>query len=109
MRLTKKQIERLPVQPTNDNVLVKMDVPPGKTKGGIVLPNNMKERGDLKTGLVLAVGPGGFHYKGGGRVEMTVVPGQSVLIEQDAGELIPDGFGKGMVLVQMHEIKAVVY
>jgi co-chaperonin GroES (HSP10) len=44
------------LKPLNDNVLVDIDQPPKQTKGGILLPETIRNESH-RTGIVRAVGP----------------------------------------------------
>jgi len=46
-------------QPLGDRVLVKRDKPEEKTKGGIVLPGQVRDR-NLESGVVVKLGPGRY-------------------------------------------------
>jgi chaperonin GroES len=68
--------------PLLDRVLVQRVKAESKTAGGIFLPEaSVKELNEAK---VLAVGPGGLD-KNGKRVEVSVKPGDKVLIPQYGG------------------------
>ncbi len=59
----------------SDRVVVRPDCPEDKTKGGILLPDGVKEK--PRTGYVIAVGPGKI-LESGKRSEMTVKVGDYV-------------------------------
>jgi len=86
MSLTVKSIRAL--APLLDRVLVQRVKADVKTAGGIFLPESaVKELNEAK---VLAVGPGGTD-KDGKRVEVSVKPGDKVLIPQYGGSPIKVG------------------
>jgi chaperonin GroES len=75
--LTVKSIKNL--MPLLDRVLVQRAKAEARTAGGIFLPEaSVKELNEAK---VLAVGPGGLD-KNGQRVEVSVKPGDKVLVPQ---------------------------
>ncbi|KAJ4332123.1 mitochondrial heat shock protein Hsp10 [Didymella glomerata] len=74
--------------PLLDRVLVQRLKPEAKTATGIFLPEtSVKELNEAK---VLAVGPGAFD-KSGNRVQVSVQPGDKVLIPQFGGSPIKVG------------------
>lgn len=74
--------------PLLDRVLVQRIKPEAKTATGIFLPETaVKELNEAK---VLAVGPGAFD-KSGNRVQVSVQPGDKVLIPQFGGSPIKVG------------------
>jgi len=86
MSLAVKSIKSL--APLLDRVLVQRVKAEAKTAGGIFLPEaSVKELNEAK---VLAVGPGGLD-KDGKRVQVSVKPGDKVLIPQYGGSPIKVG------------------
>jgi chaperonin GroES len=84
--LAVKSIKSL--MPLLDRVLVQRVKAEAKTVGGIFLPeSSVKELNEAK---VLAVGPGGVD-KEGRRIEMSVKPGDKVVIPQYGGSSIKVG------------------
>src|SRR5579871_3614709 len=84
--LAVKSIKSL--MPLLDRVLVQRVRAEAKTAGGIFLPeSSVKELNEAK---VLAVGPGGVD-KEGKRIEMSVKPGDKVVIPQYGGSSIKVG------------------
>jgi len=76
------------LMPLLDRVLVQRVKAEAKTAGGIFLPeSSVKELNEAK---VLAVGPGGVD-KEGRRIEMSVKPGDKVVIPQYGGSSIKVG------------------
>ena len=71
------------LRPLLDRVIVKRLDPEGKTRGGIILPDNAREK--PKRGTIIAVGPG----KDGEPVPLEV--GQTVLFTAYAGHEFKDG------------------
>lgn len=69
------------IKPLGDNLLVKMIEAEPVTKGGIVLPDNAKER--PQEAEVLAVGSG--RYIDGQKVQLEVKAGDKVLVSKYAG------------------------
>jgi chaperonin GroES len=66
------------MKPINDRVIIKPAAAEGKTAGGIIIPDNAKEK--PQKGEVIAVGPG----KDGNK--MTVQSGDTVLYGKYAGQ-----------------------
>jgi len=73
------------VKPMEDRVLVKPLEAEQKTAGGIIIPDNAKEK--PQKGEIIAVGPGKFSDQGK-RIEMTVKKGDQVLYGKYAGNEI---------------------
>ncbi len=69
-------------KPLHDRLVVRPDVPETKTPGGIVLPDQAKEK--PQRGKVLAVGPGKL-LDDGSRAAMTVKVGDHVLFSRYGG------------------------
>lgn len=77
------------ITPMHDRFLVRRDPPPDLTKGGIVIPESIKWRGDR--GKVLAVGPG-KKLDDGSRLPMSVKVGDTVMLPEYGGvEVNHDG------------------
>lgn len=79
----------MPIVPLNEKIVVQRMEAEDKTAGGIILPDNAKEK--PKQGKVLAVGPGAKD-ESGKRIPMDVTVGDIVLFTQWAGsEIKMDG------------------
>lgn len=72
-------------KPLNDRVVIRPDEAETKSPGGIVLPDNAKER--PQRGKVLAVGPGRI-LDDGRRATMTLKLGDHVVYSRYAGNEI---------------------
>jgi len=70
------------IKPINDKVLVKRLEAESKTAGGIVLPDNAKEK--PKEGTIVAVGNGRL-LKSGDRSQFQVAKGDRVIFSSYAG------------------------
>ena len=70
------------IKPINDKVLVKRLEAEGKTKGGIILPDNAKEK--PREGKVVAVGNGRL-MKNGERAKFQVQKGDRIIFSSYAG------------------------
>ncbi len=70
------------IKPINDKVLVKRLEAEGKTKGGIILPDNAKEK--PREGRVVAVGNGKM-MKNGERSKFQVAKGDRIIFSSYAG------------------------
>mgnify|MGYP000912451270 CR=1 FL=1 len=68
------------MKPINDRVVIKPAPADEKTSGGIIIPDNPKEK--PQRGTVIAVGPGKENHK------MTVKKGDTVLYGKYAGQEI---------------------
>jgi chaperonin GroES len=77
-------METLPksLRPMNDRVLVEPIKPEDTTKGGIIIPDNAKERPN--EGIVILVGRGRL-LENGGIAPLDVQPGDKVLMDKYAG------------------------
>jgi chaperonin GroES len=76
-------------RPLGDRVLVKRVEEESKTKGGIIIPDTVKEK--PQEGEVVAVGPGG-RDEDGERIEMDVKAGDRILFGKWSGtEVKVDG------------------
>jgi len=92
------------VKPMEDRVILKSMEAEAKTAGGIIIPDNAKEK--PQKGEIVAVGPGKMNDKGA-RNEMTVKVGDKVLYGKYAGtEVTIDG--KEYLIVRESDILAVV-
>jgi chaperonin GroES len=76
-------------EPLNDGVLVTVQLPEERTKGGIILPDIAKK--PMNQGIVEAVGPGRM-LENGSRVPTTVKRGQIILFGMYSGtKVVVDG------------------
>jgi len=87
------------LKPIGDRIIVRRETASETTKGGILLPDNAKNK--PQRGTVLAVGPG-RQKKDGTRVPMQLKVGDSVLFTSWAGDEFKDRKDPNEVLV-MHE------
>jgi chaperonin GroES len=92
------------VKPLGDRVFVKVSAAEEKTAGGIILPDNAKEKPNV--GEVMQVGVGKLNDKGE-RQAMEVSIGDKVLYSKYAGTDIKLG-GDDYVLLSEKDILAVV-
>lgn len=93
------------VEPLEDQVMVQ---PIGETKtpGGIMLPDSAQDKGKIRRGTVLAVGPGKFNPEiMDGREPIHVEVGDTVLWGQYSG-IESEIDGRKFVLVPASEILA---
>ncbi|KAH8147270.1 uncharacterized protein LAJ45_08748 [Morchella importuna] len=88
--------------PLLDRILVQRVKAEAKTASGIFLPESTVEK--LSEAKVLAVGPGGFD-KDGKRLEVSVKPGDRVLIPQYGGSPVKVG-DEEFALFRDHELLA---
>ena len=87
------------LKPIGDRIIVRREAASETTKGGILLPDNAKNK--PQRGTVLAVGPG-RQKKDGTRVPMQLKAGDSVLFTSWAGDEFKDRRDPNEILV-MHE------
>ena len=92
------------IKPINDKVLVKRLEAEEKTAGGIVLPDNAKEK--PKEGKVVAVGTGKI-LKGGERVDFQVKAGDRVIFSSYAGTEVKVG-GEEFLILGEDDILAII-
>jgi chaperonin GroES len=87
------------VRPLGDRIVVRREESSEKTAGGIVLPDNAKQK--PQRGTVLAVGPGKM-LKDGKRRPLQVREGDRVIFTAWAGDEYKDRGSKDVILI-MHE------
>lgn len=92
------------IKPINDKVLVKRLEAESRTKGGIVLPDNAKEK--PKEGKVIAVGNGKL-LKSGERSKFQVKSGDRVIFSPYAGSEVKVD-GDEYLLINEDDILAIV-
>ena len=91
------------LKPLHDRVILKAMEPEEKTKGGIILTSNAKEKPEMAE--VVAVGPGGM--VDGKEIGMVVKVGDKVLTSKYSGtEVKVDG--EEYTIVRQSDILAVV-
>jgi len=95
----------LRLEPLGDRVLVEREESEERTHGGIVLPDNARDKS--KRGKVLSVGPGKLN-KDGKRMPPTVKPGDRVLFGGYSGEEI-NMDGQNVLLIREGDILAVIH
>lgn len=72
------------LEPVSDYVLVRVDEGVGATTGGVILPDQAKEK--PTEGVVAAAGPGAPHPDTGATLAMPVAPGERVLYGKFDGQ-----------------------
>jgi chaperonin GroES len=87
------------MKPINDRVVVKPAPADEKTAGGIIIPDNAKEK--PQRGTVVAVGPGKENHK------MTVKKGDTVLYGKYAGQEISHD-GKDYLIMREDDILVIL-
>ena len=92
------------VKPMEDRVLLKPTDAEQKTAGGIIIPDNAKEK--PQKGEVIAVGPGKTNDKGQ-KIEMTLKKGDKVLYGKYSGTEITVE-GKEYLIVRESDVLAVI-
>ena len=91
------------LKPLSDRVILKAMEAEEKTKGGIILTANAKEKPEMAE--VVAVGPGGM--VDGKEVVMTVKVGDKVLTSKYSGTEVKVG-GEEYTMVRQNDILAIV-
>jgi len=92
------------VKPMEDRVVVKPMDAEQKTAGGIIIPDNAKEK--PQKGEVVAVGPGKVNEKGQ-KIEMTLKKGDKILYGKYSGtEITMDG--KEYLIVRESDVLAIL-
>ncbi|HON11891.1 MAG: co-chaperone GroES [Fibrobacter sp.] len=92
------------VKPLEDRVLLKPMEAEQKTAGGIIIPDNAKEK--PQKGEIVAVGPGKMNDKGQ-RIEMTLKKGDKVLYGKYSGtEITVDG--EDYLILRESDVLAVI-
>lgn len=87
------------VKPLGDRIIVRREASAEVSRGGVILPDNAKQK--PQRGTVLAVGPGKM-LKDGSRRPLQVKEGDQVLFTAWAGDEFKDRGSADAILV-MHE------
>ena len=95
--------------PLQDWVLIRSGEPPGKSSGGIIIPDSAQE--EPEEGEVLVVGGGRFVEDKGSMekvktktfVKTTLIPGEHILYKKYAAREV-DGDDKELVLVREEDV-----
>jgi len=91
------------IKPLEDRIIVITLEAEGKTAGGIIIPDNAKEK--PQKGEVIAVGPGKFSDEGK-RIEMSLKAGDKILYGKYSGtEVKVDG--KDYLIMRESDVLAV--
>lgn len=100
------------IEPTEFNVLVRMEKAKEKTAGGLYLPDDKKDRDQamLQRGVMIAASPLAFTYDNwNGCKHLRPEVGDGVLISKGAGLYIPDmGDGETYRLLKDKDICATI-
>ena len=102
--LQPKKTSSVKLQPLGDRVVVERDASESKTAGGIVLPDNAKDK--PARGTVVSVGEGRL-LEDGKRHPVQVKPGERVLFSSYAGEPFKIG-DQELLLMREDDIFAVI-
>jgi chaperonin GroES len=92
------------VKPLEDRVLVKSLEAEEKTAGGIIIPDNAKEK--PQKGEVVSVGPGKYSNEGK-KIEMTLKKGDRILYGKYSGTEIKID-GKEYLIMRESDVLAVI-
>lgn len=90
------------LQPLSDRVLVKQDEASDTTRGGLIIPDQAKQK--PKEGVVVSVGPGKV-LENGHIIPMTVGEGDRVVFASYAGQEV-ELDGEAFLLLTQDEILA---
>lgn len=92
-------------RPLHDRVLLRRVEQEGKTAGGIIIPDTVKEK--PMEAEVIAVGPGAYNEDGDARMALDVKAGDRVLISKWAGtEIQVDG--EELLVVKESDIMGII-
>ncbi len=91
------------IKPLLDRVVVKMVETEETTKSGIILTASAKEKPQIAE--IIAVGPGGI--VDGKEVQMTLKPGERVIMSKYAGTEVKCD-GEEYIIVRQNDILAIV-
>jgi chaperonin GroES len=92
------------LNPLYDRVVIRVIDPDTRSPGGIVIPDNAKEKPN--TGEVLAVGPGRI-LENGNKIETTVKIGERVVFGQMSGQKIRV-HGEEVTILKEEDILAII-
>lgn len=93
------------IQPLGDRVVIKQLEAESKTKGGIVLPDTVKEK--PQQGEVLAVGKGKV-LENGQLVALEVKVGDKILYGKYSGNEITTKDGEELIIIKEDDILAII-
>ncbi len=93
------------IKPLGDRVVIKRFEAEEKTAGGILLPDNARNK--PQKGKVLSVGPGRLN-KDGKHVPIEVKEGDTVLFTNWAGDEFKEAHGENILLMRVDDILAVL-
>lgn len=98
-------------QALDDKVLVLMEEHVEKTSGGIVIPDESRDRQTLSSehGVLISIGPGAFQFgDGGGRwTGKRPEPGDRIAVERYSGQLVSGIDGRKYRLMSQRCVGAV--
>ena len=92
------------INPLNDRVAVRLIEPETTTPGGIVIPDNAKEKPN--TGEIVAVGSG-YVFENGTKIPLTVKVGDRVIFSKHAGQSVRVN-GEDFTVLREEDIFAIV-
>ncbi len=90
------------IKPTEDRILVKRHKPEEKTSGGIIIPDNSKEK--PARGEILEIGPGRKNDKGE-VIPMSLKKGQNIIFGKWSGSEVD---GEDVVIMKESDVIAVI-
>lgn len=101
-----KASKSIAISPLDDRVLIRRTVAPAVSKGGILLPDQVKKE-KPREGIVEAVGDGKL-LPDGTRAKMTVQVGDMVLFSTYGGSEV-EWAGEPWLIIQEQDILAIVH
>ncbi len=93
------------VKPLGDRIVVQRDAAEEKTAGGILLPDNAKNK--PQQGKILAVGSGKLSNEGK-RLPLQVKEGDAILFTAWAGDEIKERDGSSYLIMREEDVLAVI-
>jgi len=102
MATAAKPVKKIELQPLDDRIVIRRLEAEEKTAGGILLPDNAKEK--PQRGEILAVGPG-KQLDNGKRAELEVKIGDQVLFGKYSGTEVKVG-GEDVLIMRESDLLA---
>ena len=93
------------IKPLRDRVVVRVEEPDVKSKGGLIIPDVAKEK--PSTGVILAVGPGKY-CDNGQLIAVQLTVGDKVLFGKFGGTEVTTEAGDKVLILKEEEIIATV-
>lgn len=97
-------IDKFPIRPIGDKVVVLPDKAPDRTSAGLYLPGTVSTQ--TKTGVVQAVGEGRFTVKG--TIPIALKPGDHVFYGEFAGVELKLGSNTTYLIMREEEVMGII-